>query len=228
MHSGSSIVHVDHEPAGVRGGDEAVVDERAAADLRRHGQHLTVYRTTAEAVGGKPEPADRRGTDRRARRSARQLPDAGQAPVAEGPEAHPAERCAARYHVDERPDDGVVLGVDAEARVRERLEQVHQARDRLTTGAQLADALPREVVHTTSNPGHAAEVGVVEDDDLAVGTEVHVGLQVAVAESHRPREGDDGVLGGFLGTAAVGDRDRRRCVQVGVHRARTIPAAARY
>ena len=72
---------------------------------------------------------------------------------------------------------------------------------------QLCDGQIADLLGPTE---HARQVGVVRDHRNAVGTRVHVGLEVLHTEGERVREGEQGVLRRLRGVAAMRNPRRGR------------------
>ena len=109
-------------------------------------------------------------------------------------------------HLGQRRDRRAVLEVDGEARLGEGLERVGQGGDRLALHPEPAQhgqglACDRARVRC----GHPVERRVVEADEVAVGADPDVGLEVAVAQRGGEAEGGQGVLGRQGGPSAVGE-----------------------
>ena len=102
-----------------------------------------------------------------------------------------------------------MLGVDVDAEVRERAEEVLERGSAPARRPGPAAPRPRSARLTRRSMPHVrVEVEVVEGEQHAVGRDVHVGLDVAVAEVHGVLERRHRVLGRIAGAAAVGERDR--------------------
>ena len=211
-------------------------------DEARRGQaHPATAGGDLQAVGAQPgdhpAPAQhpRQGhrprAHRRAHRAAGQSADTAQPSVGEGADADPVEGVHPAQQLDQRRHHGVLLGVDVDPNLGPGLEDLLQAGD---PDAAAAPGVGAHAVGAEAVPGvggldlrrghrrdPAGPVGdpvedvVVKGEDHAVGTEVDVGLHVAVAQLHRGGEGGQGVLRLVEGAAAMGEGDRAGPAQEG-------------
>ena len=118
---------------------------------------------------------------------------------------------------DERVDGGIRLAVDVHPCLGELPDQLLEERDRLGTvepgGVDLAPA------QLADPPGHSAGAGqvvVVERDEHAVLGDLHIGLDVPVAEVDGVLERRHRVLGCITGASTVGERHRAVPVEIRV------------
>ncbi len=134
--------------------------------------------------------------------------------VGERPDADAVDRTVVTQGLHECHHAVVGLGVDVEAGVRERLEQLGERGD----GVSVAEAGRRDVggVQLGDRPARVRdpiEDVVVERHQHAVGAQVDVGLEVAEPLGPRGAERGHGVLGGRLGATPVRHGDRPRTVE---------------
>jgi len=166
---------------------------------------------------------------RRARAPAAERADPRETPVREGAEAEavpvPARVDQLRQGVHRR----VGLGVDVHARVREPVQQRLQARhphagvaerERApavrrprVSGVGRLDLAHAELRDGAGPVGHAVQARVVEGHEHAVAGQVDVGFEIAEPQPYRGRERGQRVLGGLLGAAAMGKRQRAGSIQ---------------
>jgi hypothetical protein len=122
--------------------------------------------------------------------------------------AHTIEDVHATEQGDERIDGRVALGVDVDTRVRELLEQIEEKWHRFTSAySHPGNLVPRHRTDAPVRGARAFEVVVVERDQVSVGGEAHIGLEIRIAERHRVSKRREGVLGGLARTSTVGEGD---------------------
>ena len=114
----------------------------------------------------------------------------------------------------ERLDGAIVLRVDVDPQVGPRREQLLETGDRVhARDARTSDSVPREVCDRAGRVGHSIEPIVVKRHEHAIRGEVHVGLDVAIAQSHGVLEGGHGVLGSGVQATTMRHGDRQVVVE---------------
>ncbi len=160
------------------------------------------------------KPGDRTWTHPGAQRWSDPGRDPIDPPVREGPDADPL--CGARPvdGLDQRLDRGVGLRVDVHPDVGPGPEQVLEHRYLASAvDTRPPDLVPGEVADRSRAIRDPIEPGIVEGDQHTVCGDVHVGLEVAIAEPHRCVERGHRVLGCVEGAATVRERDRAGMVE---------------
>ena len=184
---GVGVVHRPHDhpdPGVVRAGHQVVAEHRHPAqpqrDVRERGGAVATCGRRGRGELGQGAPRQR-GLHRPGRRA----PAAARSHDPRAPATH--TRAAApvvRQQLGQRRDDGRVLDVDRSARRPGRRRRASASgSDRAAAQHRQRDQLgERARPHRPAGAGHPGEPGVVERDELPVGGQPDVGLEVAHAE----------------------------------------------
>ena len=208
----------------VRGGDEALGDQTLPADAHWYLGALPVEGIRRSTHRRCREFRDLTRTQRAAQTGAQALAQLRQPCIGEGTDAYPVEGLFALDDIGQGADHRVVLRIDVEEGMWKLLEEFHQQGDLVPASDSCrADVGPVEFADHSDGVSYPVEGVVVEGHDVAVRCQMHIGLEIAVAQLGRSAERCHGVLGRHFVSAAVGKGSRVRAGEEAGHR-RTLPS----
>lgn len=205
------------ERAGVRTLDEAAIHQGDAGSGDGDLHATTTGMSSSQTEARRPQLRHTLRTQRGAQIRAEQFRHPIDAPVGERADAHPIHCPELTQQCGERFDDGIVLGIDVHAQIGPCGEQFGEQRDGFATidqgGAHL---IPGQLLDDAGAIGDTVEAVVMEGQDLPVGGEMRIGLDVSIPEFDRPGEGRHRVLGFVARSTTMGEGDGSAVVEEGM------------